>query len=494
MDFIDPKNRLRQTILLIIGYILITIAIILATVILLYQAYGFGIGKNGTIIQNSLVFFSSQPNPANIYLNGKLNPSQTNTRIVLPAGSYNVKIALKSYHAWRRTVNLQGGMVEHFDYPFLFPTHLNNKIIASFNGNPAFVSQSPNQRWLLVDNPTAVDTFLLYDLNHPTRAPQTISLPSNLFTKANISDSWKVISWANDNQHVLLEHLYDGKIEYIMLNTANASQSINLSQALAANSFSRISLANKNYNQYFLYNASSGTLSLAALGSPSASKVLSHVIAYKTYGTNTVLYMTAHGAPAGKVYVREQIGSTIYTIRTIKAASSYLLNTTTYNGVPYVVFGATSSNELYIYHDPVGQLSDNPNQIPVPIQVLHVNNANYLSFSQNAQIIVAENGKQFSTYNIQNSHGYNYISSQALQAPAIHAEWMDGDRLMYVSNGKLVVFDYDHNNVRTLMPTMPQYKPAFSANYNFVYTLAPGLKSTKPVTNLVQTSLLANVP
>jgi hypothetical protein len=124
MDYLDPKKEARHRVLLFVGYILIGVAILIGTLVLLYQAYGFGIGKNGTVIQNGLVFVSSQPNPANIYLNNKLNKSQTNTRLTLPSGIYQVRLARDGYRDWQRTIEVEGGDVQHFDYPFLIPSKL----------------------------------------------------------------------------------------------------------------------------------------------------------------------------------------------------------------------------------------------------------------------------------------------------------------------------------------------------------------------------------
>lgn len=121
MDYLDPKKEARHRIVLFTGYILIAIAIAIATIILLYQAYGFGLGKNGTVIQNGLTFFSSHPNPASIYVDNQLKPVVTNTRLVLPAGIYDIKLARDGYRDWQRKIELDGGSVEHFDYPFLIP-------------------------------------------------------------------------------------------------------------------------------------------------------------------------------------------------------------------------------------------------------------------------------------------------------------------------------------------------------------------------------------
>jgi hypothetical protein len=49
---------------------------------------------------------------------------------------------------------------------------------------------------------------------------------------------------------------------------------------------------------------------------------------------------------------------------------------------------------------------------------------------------------------------------------------MDGDRLLYTSGGKLIVFDYDHANPQTLIGADPAFVPAFDVNYKFVDTLS----------------------
>jgi hypothetical protein len=487
MDYLNPKKQFRQSVLLITGYVLIGVAIALATIILLFEAYGYGFAKNGTVIQNGLLFFSSQPHPAQIYINGKLK-AKTNTSLVLPAGVYRVKLTRSGYRSWQRSIQLDGGSVEHFDYPLLFPKTLVSKKIATYASAPGLVTQSPNQRWLLVEEPNLSDSFSMYDLTNPTQAPTTVTLPASVVSKPTTSESWKLIAWADDNQHVLLQHVYDGKTEDILLDRTDPSQSVNLTQTLAADTYTQISLYNKKYNQYFLYNAADDSLSTASLSNSAAVPLLSHVLAYQTYGTNTVLYTTAYGASANEVLVKEQVGSQSYTLRSLSANTTYVLDLTNYSGTPYVAVGAASEDEIFIYDDPVGQLSNTPNHAPVPVQVMRIMNPNYLSFSTNAQFIMAENGQQFSVYDIENARGYAYTTEQSLDAPQTNAVWMDGDRLTYVSGGKVVVFDYDHTNVQTLMADNPNYTPSFAPDYSKVFTLAP-TTSSATTTDLMQTSL-----
>jgi hypothetical protein len=487
MDYLDPKKQFRHRIIMLVGYVLIAIAITIATLVLLYQAYGFGIGKNGTVIQNGLTFFSSQPHPANIYINNQIESVTTNTRLALPAGIYHIKLTRTGYRGWQRSIELDGGSVEHFDYPFLFPTTLTNKKIHPFAAAPGLFTQSPDRRWLLVETPGSMTNFEVYDLKNPTKTPTDISLPANLLTKATTSESWLLEEWADDNQHVVLQHNYGGKTEFILVDHTNPTQSLNLNTTLSS-SPTKLTLNNKKYDRYYLYDAPTGVLQTASLQTPAAAPVQQHVLAYQSYGTGTLLYVTSSGAPAGKVLAKLAIGGHTYTIHSFPAGTTYLVDLTKYGNTLYVAAGAGSEDKVYIYEDPVGQLNAFPKQGLAPAQVLHVKAPAYLSFSSNAQFIVTENANQFGIYDIENTKGYSYTVNQPLDAPQVHASWMDGDRLTYVSGGKLVVFDYDNANHQTLMPASSPYLPAFGPDYKNVFALAPGAAGQL---DLIQTFLLA---
>src|SRR5438270_4858313 len=192
-----------------VGYICIAVAVTMAALVLLYQAYGFGIGKNGAVIQNGLTFFSSQPNPANIYVDGKLANVRTNTRLVLPEGSHKIVLTRNGYRDWQREIQLDGGTVEHFDYPFLIPTTLDVKRMSSYESTPPMATQSPDRRWLVVEQPGSVLDFDVYDLKNPTKAgtPTPLFLPASLVSDTGGGTSWQLVDWADDNVHILLRHV-----------------------------------------------------------------------------------------------------------------------------------------------------------------------------------------------------------------------------------------------------------------------------------------------
>jgi len=489
MDYLDPRKEQAHSVILFTGYILITIGIVIGTLILIYRVYGFTINKQGAVIQDGLTYFSSHPSSATIAIKGQPNTSRTNTRLSLPEGIYSVTISRNGYHDWQRQITVIGGGVRHFDYPFLIPTNLQTKPIDNFTSAPGLVTQSPDRRWLLVEQPGSIVNFRVYDLKNPTKAADTISIPGGILSHATGSEVWQLSEWADDNRHVVLKHNYDGKTEYILVDRQTPGQSENLNTALSTTP-TKLTLRDKKFDQYFIYDGASQLLQSTSLKDPSVhTNVQQHLLAYQSYGSNGLLYVTSDGAAKGQVLVKLDQGSHSYILRTFPSGTDYLVDLTQYSNSLYVAIGAVAQNKVYIYKDPIGQLAKNPHQALVPVQVLHVVSPNYLSFSSNAQFIVTESGTQFGVYDVQDSLGYSYTSSYALDAPQVHATWMDGDRLVYVSAGKLVMFDYDSANPETLMPADSQYLPFFAPDYKYVYSLGADASSSGGK-QLQQTALL----
>ena len=492
MDYLDPKKEARHRIVLFTGYACIAVAIGLTSMVLLYQAYGFGVQKNGNVTQNGLAFFSSQPNPANVVIDGKPTRYSTNTRVSLASGVYNVDLSRAGYNSWKRTIEIKGGGVHHFDHPFLIPSTLTTKEVKAYSPAPGFTAQSSDRRWLMVQQPNSILGFDVFDLKSPEKPPVILNLPANLVTKTTGPQSWKYVSWASDNENVLLEHVYDGKSEFVLVNRTAPEESRNLNNLLGVQP-SKLTLIDKKFDKYHLYNQTNRTLQTASISAPTPVTVLENVIAYKSYGNDTILYATDKDQPAGTIVIRLKSGDNTYNIRTFAAGSNYLLDLTKYSGDLYVAAGSSALGKVYIYKDPIGQNNTiDRSQSPAkksnpPVSVLRVNAASYMSFSNSAQFIMAQNGNQYGVYDFENERVYNYTTSQPMDSPAVNATWMDGSRLSYVSGGKTFIFDYDYTNPQFLSPAGSNYLPAFSPNYKAVYTFRPAAIPAQ--INLVETSL-----
>ena len=485
MEYLDPKKQKQYRLFLFIGYGLIAIAIVIGCMILLWEAYGYSV-KNGQVVQNGMLFLSSQPNPASVDINGQLNAASTNTRLTINAGTYNFTLKAAGYRPWSHTIPIIGGQVVHYDYPLLFPTKLIPKTVAKYSAAPEIATESPSQQFLLVSSVTNFGSFLLYDLTNPTAAPIALTIPSSLLTTAQTTQTWKVIGWADDNQHVLLEHLYDGTSEFIELNTVDATQSININRTFNLNP-TTVSLNNLKYDQFYFYDATSQVLSSGSLSAATATQVEPAVIAYKSYQSNIIVYATKTGAPAGQVAVEIDSGGQDYFVRDMPISSTYLLNMTNFSGNDYLVVGASSDNLIYLYENPLSEATATPVQKITPFRALRMNNPTFDSFAPTAQFILVESGNSFAVFDFYNNASHYYVNSSLLDAPQTHAVWMDGDRLTYVSGGKLIVADYDNTNRQTLTNALPAYQPFFAPDYHSYFTLSSGSAGS---VDLKQTSLL----
>ena len=485
MDYLDPRKRARHTIMLYVGYVLIGIGIAMATVVLVYRAYGFGIDRQGTVIQNGLVFVSSQPQAADIYVNGQLKKPKTNTRLVMTADTYSLTLKKAGYQDWSRLISVSGGEVGRFDYPLLIPNNLVTNSLASYPTAPNFMTQSPDKRWLILAKADVFNSFDVYDLRSPTEDPTPITIPPDALAQPAGAQSWEVIEWADDNRHLLLQHRYDDTSEFILVNRENPVQSLNLTRKLGVNP-SNLRFIDRKFDRYYVYDAPTQTLSRASLQTTALTPVLTEVISYRSHGEGTLLYATSRGASAGQIRVRLLTNDRTYTIRSLTANTPYLLDITQYDNTFYAVVGASSENKVYVYRDPVRQIGTDVFKLPVPLHILRTTQPTHVSFSSSTQFIMVQNDKQFAVYDIENDEGYTYTAVEPLDAPQPNATWMDGNRLSFVSNGKHTFFDYDYKNIRTLSAALPAFKPVFAPDFRYSYSLTA---DSAGVVTLSQTAL-----
>jgi len=470
MDFLDPKKRRRRDILNLVGYGLIAIALAFAVRILFLTSSGYGIDKDGKVVQSGLVFVASSPNGAQVRINGVLNKAQTAARLSLVSGNYNVSFSRDGYNTWQQSISLDGGKIVRLDYAMLFPKKLATTNVRKYTGTIGLATQSPDRRWLLVEQPGSDTVFDQYDLKNPKQPVTELTVPSGIITPGT-TNSWTLDEWSNDNQHVLLSHIHDGATEFVLLDRTDMTKSVNLNTRLGV-APTKISLVDKKYDRYYVFDATAQTLKTASRDAPSPQDYLSDVLEYQSYGDDVMLYASSKTTTSGKVGIVMQLGGKSYFLREVSGNTKYLVDLTKYDGAWYVAIGAQSENKIYVYKNPNDQLNSNLGLL-VPVNVLKIPGATRLSFSSNARFIMAENGTQFSVYDAEMNRSYQYDTKLPLDAPQAYANWMDGDRLTYVSGGKQVVFDFNHTNVQTLSAADPAYTPFFVPDYKHVYTVTP---------------------
>lgn len=473
MDFLDPRNRKLHSIRLMIGYSLMSVMIFIATLILVYRAYGFDVDrKTGQVIQNGLVYVDSAPDRADIYIDNKLQNSKTNSRLILAEGDYNLAIKRDGYRDWNRRITVTGGGILRITYPMLIQTNLVDKESVILDSDASIIrTQSPDRRWIMATKagePRQYSQVDLKNVNKTTGIPTTsqITFPDELFTPGDQS-SIEIVEWSNDNQHFLVKHSFAGQSEFVMLNRDQPDTSFNINKLLGLNPDS-ITMRDKKFDQWYLQDKTTGDITFANARKEVALYQKS-VQTYKSYSDNIVLFSQELPDKTTGVYLRQD--NEVRLLNKIKAGK-VLLDITKYDNTWFAVVSSDQDKKTYVYKNPWNFLSKTTASKPVPQAILHHNNGpvSKLSFSANARFIFARDGQHFGVYDAETDKTYSYDFNQPIDTDS-EVYWMDGHRLLARSNGVWYFVEYDDLNQQKLISSLPGKSLFFDRDYTAVYSL-----------------------
>jgi len=476
MDFLDPKKKRAYHIRLIVGYILVAIVIGLGSLILVYAASGYGINtKTGQIVQNGLLFVDSQPGGAKVILNGKDNNITTSARLVLASGEYKLDIKKDGYRPWSRNFTLAEQSIARYVYPFLFPVKPLTTNLKTYDSQPAFMTQSPDRKWLLVENDSASSKTVVFDqfdtttLDQNTPDETTVSIPEGLLTNFGDSSTVSEVEWSTDNNNVLLKHSYNGGSEFVVFNRAHPDQSFNVNSLLGITP-SQVNLFDKKTDKLYIYSQTDQTLRLADIKQKSLEPVLlKHVLAFKPYAKNIITYITNNNESAGQVKAQIWDNGKFYKLSEFNVGSTYLIDAAQFQGNFYYAVGSNTANSINVYKNPEDSIRDPAIGRAIPTIGLHDPGATMLKFSDNTRFIGVESGQNFAVYDIETESSYQYTLSDPLAGEAV---WMDGHRFLGQSNGSVLVMDYDGINKQLLTPTTLSRGGFFSQDYKHLLTIS----------------------
>ena len=490
MDFLDPREKKLHTIRLMIGYVLMTILIFTATLLLVFQAYGFGVDrKTGEVIQNGLVYIDSAPDKATIYIDGVEQKDRSNTRLVLKEGAYQLTIKRDGYRDWNRKIEIKGGDIEHITYPMLIQTNLAQEEIINFGVKENLVeSQSPDRRWIMVGRSSSLKEFTeldLKDANKRSDVPlsRQVTFPEAVFTASDQPHLLGVVEWSNDNEHFLVKHTYGTATEYVILNRNRPETSFNINKLLERDP-TNVTLRDKKFDQWYLQDKNNGDLTFAN-AKKEISLVASKVVVYKSHDDSVLLYSQKSSDGLQNIYLKQDKETKL--LRQV-SAGTVLLDIARYDNKWYVVVASDGDKKTYVYTNPWDILSKFDDTRPAPNAILHAKEPiKTLEFSSNTRFIFARDDQHFAVYDAELDKAYNYNFSEKLDADT-EVSWMDGHRLLAMSAGQAYIVEFDGANKQLLVPAQPAKSTFFDRDYSVLYSFLDS-KNKSGTTTLAQTDL-----
>jgi hypothetical protein len=161
--------------------------------LLILYANGYRLNNQNKLVANGLLVANSDPNGAQIIIDGKLN-SATNATIPLPLGIYDVKIKKDGYIDWEKKVQIQNGVVTEIDAS-LFPQAASlNPITFAGAINPTV---SPDYSKILYGDNSGI--WVVETINLPIGFNSQPVKVSDLVADANTT--WQ---WSPDSRQILI--------------------------------------------------------------------------------------------------------------------------------------------------------------------------------------------------------------------------------------------------------------------------------------------------
>lgn len=490
MDFLDPKEKKFRSIRLMIGYALMTVLIFTATLVLVYQAYGFGVDrKTGEVIQNGLLYVDSAPDKATILIDNVEKSDRTNTRMLLKAGNYQLTIKRDGYRDWSRKIEVLGGGIERITYPMLIQTNLAEQEIQNFGINEQLIrSQSPDRRWLIVAKTGSLNTFTEFDLkdaNKGAKLPliRQIVFPDTVFSVTDKPRKLEVMEWSNDNEHFLVRHSYGEAFEYIILNRDRPETSFNINKLIEKNPV-KLTLRDKKFDHWHIQEKVDGDL-IFATAKKEIIVLAPGVTAYKSHDDSTLLYAQKSSDGQQDVFLTRANDTKL--LRKVKDGPVYL-DIARFDNKWYAVVASDGDKRTYIYQDPWDVISKVNGAKVAPKAIFRSSQPiNTLEFSANTRFVFVREGQHFAVYDVELDKIFNYNFGLTLGIDT-EVSWMDGHRLLARSGGQTFIIDFDGSNKQQLVGAQPGDSTFFDSDYTVLYSFQDSRVSAG-TTALVETDL-----
>ncbi len=489
MDFLDPKKKRNHRIRLFTGYILVGIGVLLATLILVFMSYGFDVDReSGDVIQKGLVFIDAQPESMDIYVNEGLIGDKTNARLLLPSGTYKLQLKKTGYRMWQRSFDLEGGSVERFAYPILFPEKITSTAVANVAATPAVFTSTPDRRQLLVsaaNNPRTFTVMNMLDKNQPSLQ---ISIPDSVVTQPQVLGTLSVVEWSNDNRHVLLKRTTDTLTEFVLFDIEQPELSVNVNRQFTTSSLD-IRLIDKKADKFHVLEQDKSLKTADRRTSILSTAIATNVLQFASHGEDIVMYAAPSDIDATKVRVSVLENTNKYLLQEYAAGARYVMEVARFDSKWYFLTASSTENRALIFIEPLTELKNDPlKTFASPDTFLSIENAEYASFSANARFIAVQSGQKIVVYDAETVRKHAVQIEEPLPA-GYEVKWMDGHRFTLAANDTAYVFEYDGLNKQALAGAASGQVPLFDRDYDALYTYRQ-VSPENPTFDIVRSELL----
>lgn len=468
-----PSKR-KQLIARILTYSLMSLSVVVIALFLIAIILGYRFnGKAGRIEQSGLVQYNSTPGGAQVSIDGiKLGARTATSNTVLP-GKHTFTMQRDGYEIWQKTLNIQAGTLTALNYARLVPI---SRPVVSVKTLPQLdeIKFSPKGRFALVHTEAASPDFTLYDLRNDSNIKQTVlTLPPESYSEATtpgMVHKFAITEWDSSGRYVLIQHTYNDTIEWLVLDTTDATATANITQSFHMQ-FSQPHFSGTSGD--VLFALSNGDIRKINRQDGTVSRPLaSHVQSYNLYGTDVITYTTAYDAITGSrsVGLVRDGDKEPYVLRTTKSPLSVPLHVATarYFNQNYVVISEGTKVDVL-----AGDYPSSPDDVTSlkPFTSYTIDHApDFLMMSYNGRFIVSQTGDMYTSYDLERSveSPENTIAGSGASRELV---WLDDFYVWSDRADKLTIGEFDGTNQHTINPVASGFDATLSQNGAYLYSI-----------------------
>jgi hypothetical protein len=461
-------KQFSKPIVRIISWSLIGTFVIFTTIALVAfgQGYRFDFKKR-QLVGGGLILLNSDPANAEIYIDGQKRSKNTAARLLMPAGTYTIKLVKSGYRDWVKTINVTTTRISDIRYPLLVPNDITTRALKEFAEPIIITTASANRERLAMVEGGSSQTIYVVTTKNNTVEP-LFNLPSSLKQKrAKI----ETIKWAPDDKHLLVTARADKVFNYFLLDSEDKNSIVDLTQQIDGEVFD-LSFDPDDWRQIYwrtsknVYNLNISNLNRSIVY---AKPVMSIWI------VSDAVWLVEPD-PKGSKIIRIEAGSSQVFADTLKTGS-YMLRVIDYSQNSYLAVTNSSTEviNLYLIQGENLELLHSFSGVSQPVFIEGPNSRFLLIKNYNNMLMYDFEYKRFDSYDFGNR-------------PVESASWFDGFHVLATLDTKAFMFEFDGANKEDLFDVAQGSAISVDPNHEQIYSIG---KSHVSEQNLLQVSDIA---
>ncbi len=452
-------------------YSLMTLSVVTIVGVLMLVILGYSFNRqDGKLEQGGLLQFASVPSGAIITLDGIQTGSRTPSKASVEASDHHVKMDLKGFRSWQKSITVEAGGIGWLSYARFVPTDVKTEHVRVFPRLSASLA-TPDRKWIIAQEDSAANSFHLINIESDQPKLSHFAIPEDLLTVAATAtpQNFQVTAWSRNDDKILIKRTYDtDKTEWLVVDRQDVTKTVNLTTAFAVQAVN-VQFGERDGKDVYVLT-SDGIVRRIDVGAGTLSGPLAeHVAEYSIYDGETVLYVTH---PDDKMPNQRHIGYRANNMDKAQTIFSYPAGTENihvafgdYYGQQYVA--VTQGTQLSVY---TGELpsASTKGSLERLSQVTLSQAPQRVTIGENGRFAVAEMADSYTTYDIE-LHKSDTTTFSKPSTVARQLQWLDAYLIADDRGGTMRLYEFDGANQQDIMPVIEGQAMSLTGNEKFLY-------------------------